>query len=197
MIIFYHQFATELGLEIAKCHMNAIDETYRDHSLRVEVTYPGPGQKWGEFRALSLMALHAMKHPTGNEDYLFLHAKGATDPPTNRSQMENYGVRTNEDITERVCSFIRSGRPEFKHFFYHIWNMFWISADLLREYAPHVFVANQGKVVPRDQKYYPMKDRHVFSLFPVKLYGIVKELKLETPIKDLINLNESTVNYTV
>lgn len=145
-----------------------------------------------------LFYLQANKYPVSDDtDVLFLHSKGVTDPPTDRSQMEAYGAETNEDITKNICEFIRRGKPEFKDFYYHIWNIFWANAGFLRKFNLETYLENQGKAFPPDQKYYPLKDRHVFSLFPIKLWGILNDKVIDIPRKELINLNEDTINNKI
>ncbi|MEM6844005.1 MAG: hypothetical protein AAF632_17390 [Bacteroidota bacterium] len=115
---------------------------------------------------------------------LFFHSKGATKPDNKRrSQISHFygkGLPESADAEETQQFILQDMTEETvakwneniwllenHSFYYYIWNFFWVSGKMLKDFDFKMF--NKKGEFPRKYKF---KNRHYTAIFPINLYQI-------------------------
>ena len=154
----------------------------------------------GECETLLSMTAHARQRDP--EDlYLFLHSKGVTRPPTKQRKHLPYFVsrglhpsasndEANAFVLKDTATVVANWRESAEAlattgaFWYYLYNFFWISGRLLRQFDFDEYLRLHRELAPPQQRPYRLegdwnKARHLFSLFPVKLYAFRNGIALD------------------
>jgi hypothetical protein len=143
----------------------------------------------GEGESVIKMVEHAQNNPK-NSVYLFLHAKGVTNPKNKQRLQTSYFYKqglskkaSNQEISDFINKTIidktitnwdkHLKRLESKHFYYFVWNIFWVRSDLLKKFDFNTF--NKQAQFPM---YYGLTNRHWSAIFPLNLYGVAFKKKI-------------------
>ena len=149
------------------------------------------------------MTEHARHRDDPADIYLFLHSKGVTHPPTRQRRHLSYFVSRGFDpsgsndaanafVLEDTATVVSNWREYVKalettsSFWYYIYNFFWVSGDLLRQFDFDEYLRLHRELAPPQQRPHRLgshwdKTRHLFSLFPIKLYAFRNGLELDAP----------------
>ena len=165
----------------------------------------------GECETILSMTEYARHHDPTNV-YLFLHSKGVTRPPTKRRKhlpwLTSRGFdpagsndEANAFVLEDTATVVRNWR-EYVHalkttssFWYYIYNFFWVSGTLLRQFDFDEYLGRHRELAPPQQRPHRLDDhwnkvRHLFALFPIKLYAFRNGLELDAPPHTYINVRK-------
>lgn len=138
----------------------------------------------GEGESIMQMLAHAKAHPDDGL-YVFLHAKGVTNPKNRRRRQIAWFFRkglsksaTNEEIgrfinDKIIENTIHNWRTHVRklqthYFYYFVFNIFWVRSDFLQKFNFSTF--NAKAEFPQ---FYGMTNRHWSAIFPLNLYGAV------------------------
>ena len=156
----------------------------------------------GECETILSMIEYARCQDSG-DIYLFLHSKGVTNPPTKRRKHLSYFVsrglnpsESNDDANAFVlkdtavvvsnwhecAEFVRTTH----RFWYYIYNFFWVSGSLLRQFDFEEYMRLHRELAPPQQRPHRLDihwntSRHIFSLFPIKLHAFTNGIALDAP----------------
>ena len=163
----------------------------------------------GECETILSMTVYARQHDPA-DIYLFLHSKGVTHPPTKQRKHLPFFVsrgfdpsgsndEANAFVLEDTATVVSNWREyvealETTHsFWYYIYNFFWVSGALLQQFDFDEYMRLHRELAPPQQRPYRLegpwnKTRHLFSLFPIKLYAFRNGLELDAPPYTYVNV---------
>ena len=168
-----------------------------------------PDGRIGECESILSMIEYAQRKDP-DDIYLFFHSKGVTNPPTVRRQHLPYFVSRGLDPSAsndkanafvlRDTSIVVTNWREYAKalettstFWYYIYNFFWISGNLLQQFDFGIYTRLHQELAPPGHR--PIRlgghwneARHLFSLFPIKLYAFQTGIKLDAPAYTYINV---------
>ena len=164
----------------------------------------------GEGETILSMTEHARQRDAA-DIYLFLHSKGVTRPPTKRRRHLSYFVgrgfdpsgsndAANAFVLEDTATVVTNWREYVEalettsSFWYYIYNFFWVSGDLLRQFDFDEYMRLHRDLAPPQQRPHRLgsdwkKTRHLFSLFPIKLHAFRNGLELDAPPYTYVNVS--------
>ena len=155
----------------------------------------------GECETILRMTEYAQRYDPG-VNYLFLHSKGVTNSPTKQRKHLPYFIdrgfdpsesneKANAFVLEDTSTVISNWREyvktlETNSFRYYIYNLFWISGDLLHEFDFNEYMRLHRELAPPQQRPHRLGvdwniTRHIFSLFPIKLYAFKNGIEMNKP----------------
>ena len=156
----------------------------------------------GESETILRMVEYAQQRDA-DANYFFLHSKGVTNPPTKRRRKHlayfvgkgfdptESNERANDFVLKDMGSVISSWREYLKaletsSFRYYIFNFFCISGGLLRQFDFDEYIALHRELAPPAHRPHRLEmggdpARHVFALFPIKLYTFMNGIEMEKP----------------
>lgn len=143
----------------------------------------------GEGESIMKMLEHAKTNPK-ESNYIFLHAKGVTNPDNVRRLQTSYFFKnglskssSNEEmnafITKKIIEKTINNWEQHlkalqtKNFYYFVFNIFWIRSDFLQKFDFNDF--NTKAQFPVE---YSLSNRHWSAIFPLNLYGCVFNKKI-------------------
>ena len=163
----------------------------------------------GEGETILSMARHAENAPP-QSIYLFLHAKGVTNPRWRRRKhlryLQSVGCRgtTDEEVNDFVLRHLSNVIMDWRRyvvslescdFSYRLFNFFWIRASLLRRFDFASYMDWHGIGAPPEHRELHVRGewhwnaiRHLFALFPIKLYAMVHGQTLERSPAEYIDV---------
>ena len=160
-----------------------------------------PDGRIGECETILRMVEYAQRHQS-DIDYCFIHSKGVTNPPTKRRKRFPYFVAkgfdptlSNEEanafVLRDLSTVISNWREYVKtlasnSFRYYMYNFFWVTGELLHHFDFDGYVQGHREFAPPQQRPHRLgidsnTARHIFSLFPMKLYAIRHGIALVKP----------------
>ena len=156
--------------------------------------------------------------------YLFLHSKGVTNPPSRQRRHFSFFVDRGFDPSgsERMAhDFILKDLDKVIHnwkeqvsvlgsvdFWYYIYNFFWVSGSLLHEFDFDEYVRLHEVLAPPQHRRFSLDrtsvaasaahgNRHMFYLFPIKLYAFNNGIALTDPAYAYIDTRPSDGTVTI
>ena len=162
----------------------------------------------GECETMLHMTEYAQRYDR-EVNYLFFHSKGVTNPPTKRRKHLPYFVGRGFDPSEsnemanafvlRDTSTVVSNWVEYvealetSSFWYYIYNFFWVRGDLLHHFNFDEYLRLHRELAPPQQRSHRLgvrwnMTRHLFSLFPIKLYAFRYGIEMDQPTYSYINV---------
>ena len=152
----------------------------------------------GEGESIIKMVEHAQNN-TKESVYLFLHAKGITNPENKRRRQTAYFFKqglsqkaSNQEMSDFITKSIiektinnwekQLKKLEDKYFYYFVFNIFWIRSDLLKQ-----FEFNEFNTQAQFPKFYGLNNRHWSAIFPLNLFGAVFNKKI-TSMRNIVDL---------
>ena len=136
--------------------------------------------------------------------YLFMHSKGVTNPATRERRHFEYLVRrgldpaasneaANDFVLDDLASVVTDWRTHYAalekaSFSYRLFNFFWVSGRLLHgfDFADYL-EAHKHKAPPQQRGHVLGRhwdtSRHLFSLFPIKLYAFTHGVELRAALR--------------
>ena len=164
----------------------------------------------GECESILSMTEHARQQDAA-DIYLFLHSKGVTHPPTKKRRHLSYFVgrgfdpsgsndAANAFVLEDTATVVSNWREYVQalettsSFWYYIYNFFWVSGDLLRQFDFDEYLRLHRDLAPPQQRPHRLgshsnKTRHLFSLFPIKLHAFMNGIELDAPPYTYVNVS--------
>ena len=155
----------------------------------------------GECETILHMVEYAQRHDPNN-NYCFFHSKGVTNPPTKRRKHFSYFVARGLDPSEsnaKANAFVLrdlntviedwseyAKALETKSLRYYMYNFFWVCGELLHQFDFVEYVQRHREVAPPQQRPHRLgmssnTTRHIFSLFPIKLFAMRHGIALSEP----------------
>ena len=134
--------------------------------------------------------------------YLFMHSKGVTNPATTKRRHFEYLVgrgldpaasneTANDFILQDMASVVTGWRTHHAalktaSFSYRLYNFFWVSGKLLHRFDFTEYLKAHAHKAPPQQRGHRLgrdwdTNRHIFSLFPIKLYAFTNDIELRDP----------------
>lgn len=162
----------------------------------------------GECETILRMTEYA-QHRDPSVLYMFFHSKGVTNPPTKRRKHLPYLVSRGLDpfsSNEEANAFVLQELNEVisnwqgiaesmktANFRYYLYNFFWVSGELLRHFEFEEYVRRHRELAPPQQRPHRLgidgnTTRHMFSLFPLKLYAFRHGLEMTKPPYSYIDI---------
>ena len=156
----------------------------------------------GECETILRMTEHAQRRDPDANYYFFFHSKGVTNPPTKQRKHLAYFVsrgfdpsesneRANAFVLKDMNTVISNWRGyldalETNSFRYYVYNFFWISGRLLHQFDFGEYVSLHRELAPPQQRLHRLgidgnTTRHIFSLFPIKLYAFKNGIEMDKP----------------
>lgn len=141
--------------------------------------------------------------------YLFLHTKGVTNPSWRTRKILPYFLAqgcpgsTDEEVNGFVLQHLRNvvldwrehiGSLETHDFHYRLFNFFWVRAALLHQFDLRTYLDWHATAAPPAQRRHRLDGnadaiRHLFALFPLKLFACAKGLTLELPHYEYVDVS--------
>ena len=155
----------------------------------------------GECETILRMTEFAQHHDP-DAIYCFFHSKGVTNPPTKQRKHLPYLVGrgfdpsgSNEQANAFVLQDLNTVVSSWKEYVkalettrlrHYLYNFFWISGELLRDFDFEEYVRRHRELAPPQQRPHRLgidgnTTRHLFSLFPIKLYAFKHGLEMSEP----------------
>ena len=163
----------------------------------------------GEAQTILRMVEEAASAP--QSAFLFTHSKGVTNPPSTRRHHHSYFIErgldseasdteANDFILDELSSVFSNWRAHVAAlasdslFFYRLFNVFWVRTDLLQRFDYDEYVRSHRTLAPPQQRQHGPDDdwqraRHVFALFPVKLFAFQHRIPLTEPPYSYIDVD--------
>ena len=134
--------------------------------------------------------------------YLFMHSKGVTNPATTERRHFEYLVgrgldsaasneTANDFLLQDLASVVTGWRAhhaalETASFSYRLYNFFWASGALLHRFDFTEYLQAHAHKAPPQQRGHRLgrdwdTSRHLFALFPIKLYAFANDIELRDP----------------
>ncbi len=163
----------------------------------------------GEAQTILRMVEEADSGP--QSAFLFTHSKGVTNPPSSRRHHHSYFIEcglnseasdaeANDFILDELSSVFSNWRAHVaalsanRCFFYRLFNVFWVRTDLLQRFDYDEYVRLHRRLAPPQQRGHGPDDhwqraRHLFALFPVKLFAFSQGIPLTEPPYSYIDVD--------
>lgn len=170
-----------------------------------------PDGRLGESETILRMCKDAQSGDEVAEVCLFLHTKGVTNPSWRKRGNLPYFQRqglvpgaTNRQINDFVLHHLlpvvkdwRQHVASLEHgeFSYRLFNFFWVRRSLLCRFDFNDYVARHALQAPPVQRRYRLDGgwnarRHIFALFPIKLWAFVNDVTLSRPPREYIDVTK-------
>ena len=175
-----------------------------------EPTMTSPNGRMGEGETILRMTHYAQQR-SDQCVYLFLHSKGVSRPSWRTRKHLAYFVRqgltpsatdeqTNEFVLRHLNSVVtdwkkhvanlRSGEASFA---YRLFNFFWVRGSLLHRFELTTYVSRHAQTAPPAHRKHVLTGdataiRHLFALFPIKLFAFANGVTLCQPPHEYIDV---------
>ena len=160
-----------------------------------------------EAESIWALVRHAQARPSDGL-YLFLHTKGVTNPSWRTRKIMPYFLAqgcpgtTDDEVNGFVLQHLRNVVVDWREhvaslercvFSYRLFNFFWVRASLLRQFDLHDYLGWHATAAPPAQRRHRLDGdggavRHLFALFPIKLFACTKGSTLELPPYEYVDV---------
>ena len=162
----------------------------------------------GESETILRMTHYAQQQPP-QSIYLFLHTKGITNPPVRVRKHDAYFLSqglppdsTDEQANDFILRALNNVVTDWRDhvaalgtasFSYRCFNFFWARGQLLHRFDFNDYLARHAQQAPPQQRRHRLDGdwnsvRHLFALFPIKLYAFVNGWTLYRPPYEYIDV---------
>ena len=162
----------------------------------------------GECETICAMTHYAQRQSAA-AIYLFLHTKGITNPSVRARKHDAYFLSqglppasTDEQANDFILSALNNVVTDWRDhvaaldtasFSYRLFNFFWVRGQLLHRFDFNDYIARHARQAPPQQRRHSLDAdwdsiRHLFALFPIKLYAFVNGLTLDRPPYEYIDV---------